>query len=96
MTSLTDEDHYPTGGFSSIATTGTMENLVISELIYMEDPADKDAAGGVDLFDLRYAEGELLYYTRDESQFVRDHRAVGFALSSDLTRARIKDRGAPR
>ncbi len=93
MTALSDEDHYPTGGFASIATSGTMENLVISELIYMEEP-DETAPDSVDLFDLHYAEGELLYYTRDDSQFVRDHRAIGIALCPDLVKARIKDRDA--
>jgi hypothetical protein len=92
QTSLADEDHYPTGGFSSISTSGTLENLVISELIYMEEGEQEH----VDLFDLRYAEGELLYYTRDDSQFVRDYRSVGFVLDANLTRARIKDPGAPR
>ena len=100
-TSLADEDHYPTGGFSSIATSGSMENLVISELIYMEDDESDESANAtdpeqnsstsVDLFDLRYAEGGLLYYTRDESQFVRDHRAIGIIFDADLSRARVKD-----
>ncbi|MEM9494300.1 MAG: hypothetical protein AAGC55_34460, partial [Myxococcota bacterium] len=36
-TTLSAEDNYPTGGFSSLATSGSMENLVTSELIYMDD-----------------------------------------------------------
>ena len=88
-TPLASEDHYPTGGFSALSTSGSIENLVISELIYMEE--DDEATEGVDLFDLRYAEGELLYYTRDESVFVRGHREISFVLMPDLIRARFKD-----
>lgn len=86
-TSLASEDNYPTGGFSALSTSGSMENLVISELIYMED----DDSVEIDLFDLRYAEGELLYYTRDDSVFVRNHREILFVLPADLIRARFKD-----
>ncbi len=87
-TPLAAEDNYPTGGFSSLSTSGSLENLVISELIYMEDGAESQE---IDLFDLRYAEGELLYYTRDESVFVRGHRAISFVLLPDLERVRLKD-----
>lgn len=86
-TALAAEDSYPTGGFSALSTSGSIENLVISELIYMEDDHSVD----IDLFDLRYAEGELLYYTRDDSVFVREHREIAFVLPPDLTRARFKD-----
>ena len=89
-TNIEDEDRYPTGGFSSISTVGTLENLVSSELIYMEEGLEPNA---VDLFDMRYVEGELLYYTRDESVFVRTRRAITFALMPDLSRARFKDQG---
>ena len=146
-TALDDETAYPIGGFSSMSTSGSLENLVTSELIYMESdaevedlPARSDAwvrraepgpsripiqaggdaagrAGGhavrsnegrspsqvddaalpphphgqVDLFDLRYVEGELLYYTRDEAIFVRSHRVVTFILPTELVDARVKD-----
>ncbi len=83
-----DEDPYPTGGFSALSTSGSMENLVTSELVYMEDDKDPTA---IDLFDLRYVEGELLYYTRDESVFVRRRREVVFALEPSLVCARFKD-----
>ncbi|MFY0574170.1 hypothetical protein ACN28S_07260 [Cystobacter fuscus] len=66
---------------------GSLENLVTSELVYMEDDA------GLDLFDMRYVEGELLYYTRDESLVVRRRRRVTFALLPGLTEARVKDAG---
>jgi hypothetical protein len=85
--SLEDEAAYPQGGFSSVSNVGSLENLVTSELIYMEDEA------GLDLFDVRYVEGELLYYTRDESLFVRRRRVVTFVLQPGLAEARVKDAG---
>jgi len=88
-TRIEDENTYPAGGFSSISTSGSMENLVCSELIYMEDGDD------FDLFDVRYAENELLYYTRDDSVFLRNHRAITILLHPDLTRARFKDAELP-
>lgn len=110
-TQLDDESAYPIGGFSSMSTSGTLENLVTSELIYMEVDPDHgeasaaaaplapvgsgrrsaDVEGQVDLFDLRYVEGELLYYTRDEAIFVRGHRVVTFVLPPELIDARVKD-----
>jgi hypothetical protein len=99
-TNIEDEDRYPIGGFSSISTAGSIENLVTSELIYMDDdegPAEADRTGprslGVDLFDMRYVEGELLYYTRDESVFIRSRRVVTFVFEPELARARFKDVG---
>jgi len=88
-TNIEDDSAYPTGGFSAISTSGSIESLVSSELIYMED------TGEIDLFDVRYAEGELLFYTRDESVFVRNRRVIVFALHPDLTQARFKDAGLP-
>jgi len=101
---LEDESVYPVGGFSSVSTSGSLENLVTSELIYMDPPRTKEqeargvGPGGladVDLFDMRYVEGELLYYTRDEGIFVRRRRLVIIALAPDLVRARVKDRQLP-
>jgi hypothetical protein len=86
-TQIEDESTYPIGGFSSMATSGSMENLVSSELVYMENEGD------FDLFDVRYTEGELLYYTRDEAVFVRARRAITFVMHADLARARFKDEG---
>jgi hypothetical protein len=83
-----DESVYPAGGFASLSTSGSLENVVTSELMYMEEH-------GVDLFDLRYAEGELLYYTRDEALLVRPRRHVVIALGAELVRARVKDADVP-
>jgi hypothetical protein len=92
-TQLADDSLYPAGGFSSItpggATTGNIENLVSSELVYMED----DQA--IDLFALRYIEGELLHYTRDDSVFRRHRHHITIALGPDLDDARVKDPRLP-
>lgn len=92
-TRLADDSLYPAGGFASItpggATTGNLENLVVSELVYMEDDEP------IDLFALRYVEGELLHYTRDDSVLRRHRHVIGIALGADLEDARVKDRELP-
>lgn len=89
-TALEDESAYPAGGFTSVQNHGALENLLTSELVYMDDVRD---AGVIDLFDVRYAEGELLYYTRDEALIVRPRRLIAFVLDPSLARARLKDAG---
>jgi hypothetical protein len=91
-TTLDDDSRYPTGGFSSVVTTGSLENLVSSELVYMEDGAE---AAEIDLFDLRYVEGELLYYMRDESTFVRRRHEIVFVFTPALALLRTKDEALP-
>jgi vWA domain found in the FtsH ternary systems/N-terminal helical region fused to the FtsH ternary system vWA domain len=92
-TRLADDTLYPAGGFASItaggATTGNIENLVTSELVYMEDDEP------IDLFSLRYVEGELLHYTRDDSVFRRHRHLIAIVLGADLDDARVKDRDLP-
>lgn len=88
-TKLLDDSAYPVGGFSSISTRGSIENLVSSELALMEDDED------VDLFDMRYTEGELLFYTRDENAFVRPRRRFVIDLSPHLVDARFRDATLP-
>jgi hypothetical protein len=91
-TRLADESLYPAGGFTSITPGGSnanIENLVTSELVYMEDGPEPD------VFTLRYIEGELLYYTRDDSVFSRHRQVIGIALGADLDDARVKDRDLP-
>lgn len=73
-TAFVDETYYPTGGISEITTRGAFENLVLSELIYMESKEE------IDLFDLRFVEGELLFYTRDAGQLRRKRRTVHLIL----------------
>jgi len=91
-TQLADDTLYPAGGFTAItpSASANIENLVSSELVYMEDGDDP-----VDLFTLRYVEGELLYYTRDDSVFRRHRHVIVFALGADLEDARVKDRDVP-
>ena len=82
-TTVADEGSYPTGGIGEITTKGSIENIVRSELVYrMFD-------GPVDLFALRWAEGDLLFYTRDAGSLHRKRRALIFAL--DPSRMRVKD-----
>lgn len=88
-TRLLDDSAYPVGGFSSISTRGSIENLVTSELALMEDGDE------VDLFDVRLMEGELLYYTRDETAFVRARRHLVLTLSAGLLQVRYRDEGLP-
>jgi hypothetical protein len=88
-TRVLDEDTYPVGGFSSISTRGTVESLLHSQLAFME----KDDRP--DLFDIKYLRDELLYYARDENQFLRRRRTFVFALFPDLTEARYKDAELP-
>lgn len=91
-TQLADDTTYPAGGFTAITSSSSanIENLVSSELVYMEDGEDV-----VDLFTLRYVEGELLYYTRDDSVFRRHKHVIVFSLGQDLAEARVKDAEVP-
>ena len=88
-TRLLDEDAYPVGGFSSISTRGSVESLLHSQLAYMESGERPD------LFDVKFLRDELLYYSRDENQFLRRRRTFLFALYPDLTATRFKDAGLP-
>ncbi|MGB0595512.1 MAG: hypothetical protein ACPGLY_02290 [Rubripirellula sp.] len=88
-THLQQDDQYPIGGFHSITNRGTFESLVRSELAYMDDSERPD------LFDIKYARHELLYYSRDESLFLRRRMAFAFVLNCDLKTARVKDDQLP-
>lgn len=89
-TRVLDEDTYPVGGFSSLSTRGSIESLLHSQLAYMESGDDRP-----DLFDIKYLRDELLYYSRDENQFLRRRRAFIFALYPDLVRAACKGPDLP-
>ena len=88
-TNIAEEDYYPVGGYSSLSNRGTMESLLRSELMYI------DREQRPDLFDIKYARDELLYYSRDENQFFRQRQTFIFALSPDLVTARFKDPELP-
>jgi hypothetical protein len=70
-----DETYYPTGGFTQISNRGRFESLVPSELAYMGE-----GDGGIDLFDLRFVEGELTFFLRDSGQLLRKRRAIHFVV----------------
>lgn len=69
----TAADAFPAGGFDGISQRGRFENLVRTEIGYV----DVDVLPGVaDAFDVRYVLGELLYYTRDDSPLLDAQRTV--------------------
>src|SRR5205823_708521 len=76
-----DEDQYPVGGYTSLATRGSIESLLHSQLAYMEEEKP-------DLFDVKFVRDELFYYSRDENQFLRRRRAFVFVLRPELVAAR--------
>lgn len=86
-TQTEEEDAYPVGGFSSVTTRGSLENLVTSELAYMDDEERPD------FFDVRFVDDSLLYYARDESFSFRKKRVVAFIFDASLKRARVVDEG---
>jgi len=88
-TRILDEDTYPVGGYASLSTRGTIESLLHSQLVFMEDDHRPD------LFDIKFVRDELLYYARDENQFLRRRRSFLFALYPDLAATRVKDPTLP-
>jgi hypothetical protein len=87
-TAFIDESHYPTGGLAGLTNRGSMENLVLSELVYIDRSMD------IDLFDLRFLEGELLYYLRDDGILRRKRRTVHLVIDPEQV-LRQKPRGYP-
>lgn len=88
-TRLLAEDAYPVGGFSSLSNRGSIESLLHSQLALIE-PDERP-----DLFDVKYVRDELLYYSRDENQFLRRRSTFCFVFPPELAAARIKDAGLP-
>lgn len=86
-----DESAYPMGGFSSMSNVGNIESVVSSELAYASTGPDISE----DLFTVRWALGELLYYTRDESVATRRRTTLSVVLDGSLVDSRVKDRHAP-
>lgn len=72
-TAFLDETHYPTGGITGLTNRGSFENLVMSELAYMDEGTDE-----VSLFNLRFVENELLFYYRDSGNLRRKRRTIHF------------------
>ena len=73
-----DASHYPAGGFDALSTRGRFENLVRSEVAYVGE--GREQLGEIDLFDVRFAQGELLFYTRDESPLFDQRRRVTLVI----------------
>jgi hypothetical protein len=75
-------DRFPAGGFDAMSTKGALENLVRTEVAWVGEGASPgpDGRPGPDLFDLRFVEGELLYYTRDESPLLEQRRTPVFVV----------------
>jgi hypothetical protein len=88
-TRLTMEDAYPVGGLAAITTRGSIESLLQSQLAFMER-GDRP-----DLFDVKYVRDELLYYSRDDNQFLRRRRTFFLVFCPELAQARVKDAGLP-
>lgn len=87
-----DTSAFPAGGFDAMSTRGTFENLVRSEVAYVGEGRGVDVDGrptGPDLFDLRFVESELLYYTRDETPLLEERRAAVFVID-EVERLRVK------
>ncbi|MEM7384501.1 MAG: hypothetical protein AAF514_06100 [Verrucomicrobiota bacterium] len=74
-TAFVDETHFPSGGLAGLTNRGSFENLLTSELVYL-DEGTKD----ISLFELRYAEGELLFYLRDSGNLRRKRRSIHFVF----------------
>jgi hypothetical protein len=89
-TRILDEDTYPVGGFTSLSTRGSVESLLHSQLAFMEEKEERP-----DLFDIKFLRDELLYYSRDENQFLRRRRTFVFVLDEDLTATRYKEKDLP-
>ncbi|MEO1998991.1 MAG: hypothetical protein ABGZ17_27405 [Planctomycetaceae bacterium] len=79
------ESRYPTGGLTALSNRGSIESLLQSQLIYMDEGCDNRP----DLFDIKWVRDELLYYTRDEGHFLRPRVTYVIVLSADLAATRI-------
>ena len=79
-TDYDDDTVYPTGGFSGLATRGSFENLVRSELVYMGEGEATQVFEGVSLFDMRFVENELLFYMRNDGVMRRKRRFIHIVL----------------
>jgi len=77
-TAFLDETQYPTGGLAGMTNRGSFENLVLSELIYMDEVATERTS----IFELRYLENELLFYLRDEGTLRRRRRTIHFIVDA--------------
>src|SRR5690606_15361439 len=89
LTAVPVEERFPAGGFASLATRGSIESLLHSQLAFMDPDVRPD------LFDARFVRDELLYYARDDSEFARPRLAWFFIFHANLDQARQKHPGLP-
>lgn len=73
-----DDQHFQVGGISGISTKGKPSNMLSSEFVYMDEPADEGKS--FDLFTMRVALNQALYYTREDGQCLRKRRKLAFIL----------------
>ncbi|MCD4656415.1 MAG: hypothetical protein K8S87_02610 [Planctomycetes bacterium] len=74
-----DAFYYPQGGVSELTRKGSFETILPSELAFIDEKVD-DTPKSPDLFTLRYAENEILYFQRDNGYIRRKQYAVNFVL----------------
>jgi hypothetical protein len=74
-----------------MSNVGSLESVVSSELAF----SDPEAELAEDLFTVRWALGELLYYTRDETVATRRRTTLSISFGADLEGARVKDPKSP-
>lgn len=88
LTRVFFDDHYPLGGYASLTTRGSLESLLHTQLAYMEEEKP-------DLFELKYLNNELMYYSRDENRIIRQRKIIVFLFDSEISQLRFKDRELP-
>lgn len=77
-TSYIDETHYPAGGLAGLTSSGPIENMVASEMMFLEEQV-----GHLNLFDLRFLENQQLYFMRDSGTLKRKRRKIHFIFDMD-------------
>lgn len=85
VTQLADPSSYPIGGYAGLTNHGSQENMLSSELVYL------DKSEPLDWFTIRKLNNELLYYTRDEAKFARSSRLFELVFPASLGELRQVD-----
>ena len=74
-----DAFYYPRGGINELTRKGSFESILPSELAFIDEAVGEDE-NSADMFSLRYAENEILYFQRDDGYIRRKHYAVNIVL----------------
>lgn len=80
----------PLGGYSALATHGCLENLLPSQLAWLDI-----SFGHFNFFDLKKARQELLYYKRSDNCVLVNCRHIIILLDKTLEDGRAKHRDLP-